>query len=68
MTTSPLTNQMMVIILSLSNSSSTFENYKCLLIIQSIKDNHEKHIKSFEDGTLKGTPWVEVLPMPPPVD
>lgn len=56
MTTSPLTNQMMVIILSLSNSSSTFENYKCLLIIQSIKDNHEKHIKSFEDGTLKGTP------------
>lgn len=27
-----------------------------LLIIQSVKDNHGKHIKSFEDGTLKNAP------------
>lgn len=34
----------------------SFKNYKCLLIIQSVKDNHGKHIKSFEDGTLKNAP------------
>jgi hypothetical protein len=56
MTTGPLANQMMVIIFSLLNFLSTSEDYKRLLIIQSIKDNHGKHIKSFEDGTLKGTP------------
>lgn len=27
-----------------------------LLIIQSVKDNHGKHIKSSEDGTLKNAP------------
>lgn len=32
-----------------------------MLIIQSIKDNHGKNIKSFEDSTLKNPPWVDVL-------
>lgn len=36
--------------------------------MQSVKDNHGKPIKSFEDGALKNAPWVAVLFKLPLVD